>query len=164
MAVFMFTLHAYRSWMPDHPRGYVIRGQGIQKPDPQRAQRYHALARHERMTFNDALCEQIIAATQDLCRTKNWRLLAVVVVWTHIHLIVSWRPFQSAKRARAVIKRAITTHLRDHTGEQRKWLARGGSIKRVRDQAHYRHLTRRYLPNHRRFGGRQWYEHQHPPT
>ena len=34
MPVFMFTLHAYRSWMPDHRRGFVIRSKGIQKRDP----------------------------------------------------------------------------------------------------------------------------------
>ncbi len=156
MAVFMFTLHAYRSWMPDHRRGFVIRSKGVQKPDPQRARRYHSLAKHERMVFGDELCEQIIAAVQDECRKKDWRLLTMVVVWTHVHLIVSWRGFHNVKRVRAVIKRAITTWLRDWTGERRKWLPGGGSIQRVRDRGHYLHLTQRYLPAHRRYGGRQW--------
>jgi REP element-mobilizing transposase RayT len=160
MAVFMLTLHAYRSWMPDHPRGFVIRGKGIQGPDPRLARRYHALARHERMVFSDERCEQIIAAVREECEKQQWRLLAIVVVWTHMHVIVSWQGFRSVKRVRAVLKRAITTWLRDWSGEQRKWLAGGGSIKRVRDRDHYLHLTRRYLPRHRRYGGRQWYEYE----
>lgn len=160
MAVFMFTFHAYRSWMPDHRRGFVIRGKGIQKPSPQLARRYRALAKHERMVFTDALADQMIAAVQNLCRDKPWDLRGVVVVWTHVHVIVSWRRFQDVKRARAVLKRAITTWLRDCAGQRRKWLSGGGSIKRVRDRPHYVHLTRRYLPDHKRYGGRQWYDYQ----
>lgn len=161
MAVYLYTLHAYRSWMPDHQRGYVRRGNGILKPDEQRARRYHRLARHERMVFGDERCEQIIAAMHDLCASKPWRLHAVVAVWTHVHVIVSWGSFHDAKRGRAVVKRAITTWLRDRSGEDCKWLAGGGSIKRVRDRRHFEHLMTQYLPDHRKYGGRQWYE---PPA
>src|SRR4051794_35604479 len=29
MPCYLFTYHAYGSWMPDHKRGYVHRGQGV---------------------------------------------------------------------------------------------------------------------------------------
>lgn len=132
--------------MPDHKRGFVVRGKGVQKSDARRARRYHARAKHERMVFNDDIGEQIITAVRELCKKKGWRLHAAVVVWTHAHAVISWRGFYSVKRARAVIKHAITTWLRDRTGQRRKWLAGGGSIKRVRDRDHYTYLTRRYLP------------------
>ena len=157
MAVYLFTFHAYRSWMPDNRRGFVRRGKGIQPPDATRAKRYHARARCDRMTFNDAVGEQIIMALQETCERKQWKLLAVVVVWTHVHLIVSWREFHDMKRVRAVLKRAVTVRLRDVIGRHCKWLAAGGSIRRVRDRKHYDHLMQRYLPAHHRYGGRQWY-------
>ncbi|MFA7237781.1 MAG: hypothetical protein WC058_13035 [Phycisphaeraceae bacterium] len=128
MAVFLYTIHAYRSWMPDHKRGFVLRGKGIQKPDAKRASWYHTLAKHDRMVFSDARCGQIIDAVKEVCANKQWRLHGVVVVWTHLHLIVSWAAYADARRARAVIKKAITTWLRDATGEHRKWLSGGGSI------------------------------------
>jgi len=162
MAVYLITLHAYRSWMPDHRRGFVVRGKGIQPPDVQRARWYHRLARHERMTFDDARCDQIIAAVHDVVKQQGLRLRAVVAVWTHVHVLLSWEGFRSAKRVRAVVKRAISTWLRDCSGEQCKWLAGGGSVKRVYDAPHYRRLTRTYLPSHRKYGGRQWFEHEQP--
>ena len=39
MPVYHITLHAYRSWSPDHPRGYTRRGKGYQKPDPEQARK-----------------------------------------------------------------------------------------------------------------------------
>jgi REP element-mobilizing transposase RayT len=159
----MFTLHAYRSWMPDQRRGFVVRGKGIQQSDAERARWYHSMATHERMVFNDQRCEQIVTAAREACGDKRWRLHAVVVVWTHVHLLVSWRGFQDVKRARAVLKRGIATRLRDWSGEDRKWFAGKGSVKRVCDESHYRCLMQRYLPEHRRYGGRQWYEEPRRP-
>jgi REP element-mobilizing transposase RayT len=156
--VFMFTLHAYRSWMPDHRRGYVVRGKGIHKTDAERARRYHDMAKHERMVFHDERCEQIIAAAREVCGDKQWRLHAVVAVWTHVHVLVSWHDFYDAKRARAVIKRGLSTRLRDWSGERHKWFAGAGSVKHVRDRKHFQYLMREYLPRHRKYGGRQWYE------
>ncbi len=144
--------------MPDHPRGYVRRGTGILKPDSDAATAYNAVARDERIVFDDPRCAQIIEAVRDLCERKRWRLHGVTVVWTHVHVLVSWQGYIDSARVRAVLKRAITTWLRDVAGERRRWLSRAGSVKRVRDRKHFNHLMQRYLPAHRRYGGRQWYE------
>jgi len=158
MAVYLFTLHAYRSWMPDHRRGYVRRGQGILKSDTQQKRAYEARAVHDRMIFDNDLCRQIAQAVPELCRKRRWRLHGMAVVWTHLHVVVSWRPFVEARRARALLKHAITIRLRDHRGGQRKWLAGGGSVKRVRDRRHLDYLLQSYLPAHRRYGGVRWFE------
>jgi hypothetical protein len=34
MPVYLFTYHAYRSWMPDRPEGFVQEGRGIEAPNP----------------------------------------------------------------------------------------------------------------------------------
>jgi hypothetical protein len=45
VAVYHFTYHAYRSWMPDNPKGYVRRGEGILPPDAEMARLYAKAAR-----------------------------------------------------------------------------------------------------------------------
>ncbi|MEX0774362.1 MAG: hypothetical protein WD042_01475 [Phycisphaeraceae bacterium] len=158
MAVYMFTYHAYRSWMPDNRRGYVRRKKGIQPPDPRMAENYRRRARHAAVHFDDELCESIIDAARGVCRRKNWRCHADVAVWSHFHVVVSWRQFVDARRARTVLRRAITVELRDRQNQRRPWLSRGESTKRVRDRRHLDHLVKTYLPTHRRYGGKQWSE------
>ena len=69
-----------RRAMLDHRRGYVKRKQGILKSDPEMGSHYHQFARHERMLFDDRLCEMIERAVKETCPTQAWRLHAVVVV------------------------------------------------------------------------------------
>jgi REP element-mobilizing transposase RayT len=158
VAVYLFTFHAYRSWMPDHRRGFVQRGKGILKPSPQMAQSYARRARFERMVFDDRLCSLIDQAAKEICGDRGWRLHAVVVVWSHLHALVSWQGFVDARRVRAVLHHGITTRLRDWTGRRRTWLARGGSLKRVEHRRHFHHHMTLYLPGHRRYGGSAWFE------
>ena len=44
MPVYLFTYHAYQSWMPDRGRGFVQKGRGIQ---PTNALLAHAYRRGE---------------------------------------------------------------------------------------------------------------------
>jgi hypothetical protein len=40
MPCYLFTYHAYLSWMPDRPQGYVRRKKGIFPPDEEKAEAY----------------------------------------------------------------------------------------------------------------------------
>jgi hypothetical protein len=51
MAVYHFTLHAYRSWSPAHPRGYTQRGKGYQPSDPAKAEEYDGRAKFPKAIF-----------------------------------------------------------------------------------------------------------------
>ena len=53
MPVYLFTFHAYRSWMPDRPQGYVRHEAGLLPPDPQAARRYARQAKHVEVQFNE---------------------------------------------------------------------------------------------------------------
>ncbi|MEX0775976.1 MAG: hypothetical protein WD042_09720 [Phycisphaeraceae bacterium] len=158
MAVYLFTFHAYRSWMPDHRRGYVRRGRGILNPDQAMAANYRRRARFEAVRFDDHDCQTLLDAAQTLCQSParaGWRLHTGVAVFNHVHLLVSWRGYVAAQRAKAALHRALTVELRDaHDAPPgRPWLARNGSIKRITTRRHFEHLLHTYLPSHRKYGG-----------
>ena len=153
----MFTFHAYRSWLPDHKRGYVQRGKGILSRDPEMAENYGRRANFDRVRFSIEDCQTLLQTADDECRrpSRRWRLHLGVGVFNHLHLIVSWENYADAKRAKAVFHRALTVCLRDaHDAPLgQPFLARGGSVKRVRDRAHFDYLCKVYLPSHRKYGG-----------
>jgi hypothetical protein len=158
MPVYLFTFHAYRSWMPDHRRGYVKRKKGVLPSSPSMAANYARLAKHERSLFDTKFCEFIEQAVIEICHEKGWRLHCVVVVWSHTHILISWKVFREAKRVRALLHHGITTRLRAWMKRRRPWLSRGGSVKRVRDRKHFDHHMTFYLPGHGKYGGRLWFE------
>jgi hypothetical protein len=53
VAVYHFTYHAYRSWRPDHPRGYTKKGEGYQPPDPEIAEEYDERATQDPVEFTE---------------------------------------------------------------------------------------------------------------
>ena len=158
MAVYLFTFHTYRSWMPDHRRGYVKRKHGIQPSDAQMATAYQRRARFERIVLDEPARTVALKAVDRVCSAPSrpdWELHLAVAVFNHVHALVSWRQFIDVVRARAVLHRAITVDLRDALGlpTGRPVLSRGGSRKRVVTRRHYDHLKHTYLPSHRKYGG-----------
>ena len=77
MGVYHFTLHAYRSWSPSHPRGYTERGRGYQPPDPELAEEYDEQALFPRVTFDLVLQRVLVLGIADFCQRRHWRLHAV---------------------------------------------------------------------------------------
>ena len=153
MPCYLFTWHAYATWMPDRAQGYVRKGQGILPPDPAQASRYRA-----RQNENEALFDAVV---QSLCieeciataTHRRFRLHGVATEPTHLHVLLSWpdeRAYDELSRGlRESISRRLNAHLR------RRWLEAGGSRKQVRDQPHFDHLRNVYLPKHH---GWKWRE------
>ena len=52
MAVYHFTIHAYRSWRPDNPSGYVHHTKGLLPSDDETARWYEAHANFDPMNSN----------------------------------------------------------------------------------------------------------------
>ncbi len=71
VAVYLFTFHAYRSWLPDRPQGYVRRGKGIQGPDKKMAELYERDAKHPAMRFNTRMQETLVISTRAICQSKR---------------------------------------------------------------------------------------------
>ncbi|MCZ6851853.1 MAG: hypothetical protein O7F17_09450 [Planctomycetota bacterium] len=157
MPVYLLTLHAYRSWRPDHPRGYVRQGEGILPPDAEMAAQYDRNATHRQVTFDKELQQILVEGTCDICDRRDWRLHYVATEPTHIHALVSWLDDTlDWKFAHDTLKRLLGMMLAQHTRTKgRKWFVRKGSRKRVRDCGHFEYLMNEYLPKHR---GRRWSE------
>lgn len=52
MPVYLFTLHSYGSWLPDHRRGYTKRNQGIFPTDEKLAGYYRDKVTQDAATFD----------------------------------------------------------------------------------------------------------------
>jgi len=156
MAVYLFTLHTYRSWMPDHAQGFVQPRRGILPTDPEMARHYEQRARGAAVRLDRAMCEAVVATVRQACERFGWRCHAVTAVWSHIHVLISWTGFRDPLKVRGLLKRTLTRALNEQAGCKKQWFARRGSRKRVRDRVHFEHLMTRYLPDHRRYGGVFW--------
>ncbi len=156
--VYLLTFHAYRSWRPDHPKGYVRQGEGILPPDTEMATQYDRNATRPQVTFDNNLQEILVEGTRDICERRDWRLHYVATEPTHMHALISWTDGElDWKFVHDTLKRLLGMMLAQQTQTKgRKWFVRKGSRKRVRDQAHYEYLMNEYLPKHR---GRRWSEH-----
>lgn len=154
MPCYLFTFHAYGSWYPDRPQGYVKRGEGILARNVDEARRYR-----DRATFEPAILEveqqrAIIAQSIEAAKRLGSRLHAVATEPTHLHLLVSWATERDWEPIRASFKKSLTLRLKSKFGG-RRWLSGNGSRKRVKDQEHFDYLRGKYLPDHR---GWKWCE------
>jgi hypothetical protein len=155
--VYLFTYHAYQSWMPDRPRGFVQKGRGIQPKNDALAGAYRGAAKHEPFEFDVEAQVRLIGKAMAVCHGESWRLHGASTEPTHLHVLTSWQDSSVAfQSVRGRIKNLLSLDLSRRAGiTGRPWFAGEASRRRVRDDAHFRYLLDVYLPKH---GGVQWYE------
>ena len=166
MPVYMITLHAYRSWSEDNPRGYVQRGErGIQSPDPIRAKQRASLAKHPPRSFNNDQQQFILDEAEGVMVNRQVRLHAISCTATHIHMVVSWHgdqvqfkqahePFEQVNQLANKVKTILATLLSKRDGTTgNRWFSRGCDCTPIEDREHLNHLLENYLPKHRQEGG-----------
>jgi hypothetical protein len=71
VAVYHFTIHAYRNWRPDHRRGYTKKGKGYLPPDPNAAREYDERAEQPAVVFTDEIQKQILLFADDICKSEG---------------------------------------------------------------------------------------------
>jgi len=166
MPVFLITLHAYRSWNADQPRGYVRRdGEGIHTADEAIALARDASAGQPPAVFANAQHGLLLDTARDVAERRGWSPHAAAVTPSHVHLLLSWRGFQDADAIAAKFKSILGMTLsRDLGVTGRRWFSRGQSVKRVVDRSHFDELIERYLPGHETQNGafRRWDGHRPP--
>jgi len=153
MPCYHFTWHTYGSWLPDRREGYVHWSRGRQPSSPGLATCYHQQQKEPAARLTD---EHQLAVIKELCQAaakQQFRLHFVACESSHVHVLVSWSDQREAKQLSRSLRRSISLRLMQF--QRRKWLARGGSCRRVRDRGHLEHLTAQYLPSH---GGWKWSE------
>lgn len=153
MPCYLFTWHAYGTWMPDRPQGYVLKGRGIQTPDAAKAQQYRARQKEETANFTDVIQRLVIDESIIAASMRKFRLHGLATELTHFHSLVSWTDDRAFDVLRRGLRESISRRL--NGSSKRRWLEQGGSRKRVENRAHFNYLMDRYLPKH---GGWKWRE------
>jgi REP element-mobilizing transposase RayT len=167
MPVALITIHAYRSWTEDNPRGYVQRGTpGVQRPNERLATHRAMIAKHPRVLFEAGQRALLIKAAAEVCASLTWRLHAAAVTPTHIHLLVSWKQRDTLVREiSTLLKRKLGNRLSRRKGSRgNRWFSRGVDETPVRDRRHFDHLCGQYLPQHVEQNGVFWREQTHLST
>jgi REP element-mobilizing transposase RayT len=148
MPVYHFTFHAYRSWMPDRPEGYVRRHEGLLPSEPEMARRYERQSRCTEISFSDGDAAALISAAEAICTERDWLLYEMAVTSSHVHLLVGWRSEERVDTVSNTLKRRLGAALSKRADRPGPWFSRGGSRRPVRNESHFEYLLREYLPSH----------------
>lgn len=156
MPCYLFTYHGYGTWMPDHPRGYVKRKVGILASDAHMAECYRKNQQQDTVSFDRRIQRLIIEEALVAFDFQNLRGHFIATDPTHIHVLLSWNTEAVWQSVRSSVRSSLTRRLNREI-QRRTWFAKQPSRKRVRDQQHFEHLIRSYLPRHR---GLNWCENR----
>ena len=154
MPCYLFTYHAFGSWMPDRPRGYVIRYQGIVPPSNERAKGYRERATQDNVHFDDSMQKLLIEESLKASQYQDFCLHYIATDPTHLHVLASWKDARPWLKIRGGIKSSLSRRLNNELGKQH-WFVDSSSRKQVKDQQHYDYLINVYLPKH---SGWKWSE------
>lgn len=161
MPVYLITVHAYRSWNPDNPHGFVRRGEGILPPDMGLAKAYANAATEKPILFGPAEQVTLLRLAQNVCARRDWRLHAVACEPSHVHILLSWQDDTTVTEVLRKLKNLMSRELNLVAEHRRKhWFSRSGSRKRVEERSHFDQLMQTYLPKHR---GLVWREGEEFP-
>jgi REP element-mobilizing transposase RayT len=139
--------------MPDHRRGFVRRGEGIQPPDINLANAYRSKRDEPTVIFTPAIQRLLVDTARKTGEHLDATIHAVATEPTHAHVLVSWSHDRDWKSMRASIRSALSRGLNEQV-EKRNWFADSPSRKHVRDYEHFDYLMLTYLPKH---GGAKWF-------
>src|SRR5438045_2941257 len=108
MPVYLFTYHTYRSWMPDHPRGYTKRNVGYLPSDPVDAARYERRASDAPTVLTVELQQHIVDQARTIPQYIEMQLYAVTTEPSHIHMLAGWEGDRSWMSVRNSVKTSIS--------------------------------------------------------
>lgn len=158
MPCYLFTYHAYGTWMPDREQGYVRRGQGVLPADERKAAQYRGAAKQPEVRFDCAVQQLAISELQTAWLHQRCRGHFVATDSTHVHVLVSWRDERPWKRIRNGLKSSLTRRL-NRDLQRQIWFSDSASRKQVKDRRHFNYLVNEYLPSH---PGWKWREGGEP--
>jgi hypothetical protein len=159
MPCYLFTFHAFGTWMPDREEGFVRRGQGTLPPNEELARQYQDRTKQDEVLFDSRLQLLLIKETRVACEKQCYRGHCVATEPTHIHALVSWPDERPWLKIRNGLKSSLTRRLNCDLQPRDKWFVESASRKQVKDDDHFNHLINTYLPSH---GGWKWREDGEP--
>jgi REP element-mobilizing transposase RayT len=159
MPCYLFTFHAFGTWMPDREEGFVRRDRGISPPDEELALAYRGRARENEVLFDSRLQLLLIEETRIACGKQKYRGHYIAAEPTHLHALVSWADDRAWLKIRNGLKSSLTRRLNGEERQRDKWFVESASRKQIKDDEHFDHLVNTYLPSH---GGWKWREGGEP--
>jgi hypothetical protein len=159
MPCYLFTFHAFGTWMPDREEGFVKRTKGILPPDEQLARKYRGIAKEDEVAFGANRQLLLIEETRIACDKQRYRGHYIATEVTHVHVLISWPDERPWLKIRNGLKSSLTRRLNRDVQQRDKWFVESASRKRVKDDNHFDHLVNTYLPSH---GGWKWREGSDP--
>ncbi|MDB5322896.1 MAG: hypothetical protein JWN40_4527 [Phycisphaerales bacterium] len=167
MPVYFLTVHAYRSWREDHPKGYIQRDEGLKEPAPRLAAWRANHAHFPEARFDPTMQELLHKVIQECAIEKQIKLHACSTTPTHVHPLISFQSPACTCGASAAHchkncpakTRAddVTTRMKRKMGQQlaklkqtsgRPYFSRGWDTRPVKNKKHFDYLVTEYLPKH----------------
>ena len=155
MPCYLFTFHAYGTWMPDREEGFVRRKQGVLPPDEELAEDYRGKAGEDQVSFDSPIQVLLIEESRIACEKQRYRGHCIATDPTHVHALISWSDERPWLKIRSGLKTSLTLRLNRDVKRRKHWFVDSASRKQVKDQRHFDHLVSEYLPSHR---GWKWRE------
>jgi len=152
MPVYLFTYHAYGSWMPDHKRGYTRKEEGVLPADQEMASNYRSNQGQSSVVFDTQLQQALIEEVQVAASFQRFVTYMIATDPSHLHVLCGWNDERQWDKLRNGIRESITRML-NRSVKRRKWLTENASRKQVLDETHFNHLRENYLSDHR---GLKW--------
>ena len=159
MPCYLFTFHAFGTWMPDREEGFVRRKEGILPPDEDLARAYRGRAKEDEVTFDSRLQLLLIEEARVACEKQRYRGHYIATEPTHVHVLASWPDERDWMKIRRGLKTSFSLRLNRDVRRRDKWFVENASRKQVKDDEHFDHLINSYLPSH---GGWKWREGGEP--
>ena len=147
MPVYHFTFHAYGSWLPDHPKGFIKRNKGWQPTNPALAEHYRQGLRDGPADFTAERQQHALHILRASESPQRFSLYGFAGEPTHLHAVVGWTDPRSADQISQQLKASITRGLNQSFGK-RQWLAKNAGLTPVCDHDHLYRLVCVYLPKH----------------
>ena len=150
MPAYHFTFHAFGTWLPNHPEGYIRRNKGWQPPSNASAGRYRSKMQQAAVNFNQEQQQMLLQTLIDCQPHQRIELYAIAAEPTHIHAITAWTDERDPEPVRSQMKYSMTLALTQAFGK-RKWFVQNAGQTPVRDEEHLYELVHHYLPKHQVF-------------
>jgi hypothetical protein len=122
--VYLITFNCYGAWLPGDERGWIERGAGYRVPNKGLEKYYREAMKQEPYLLDLAKAHIVLEAIREVCRFRDWDLIAAHVRTTHVHVIVD--RLQNVDRAGVDFKSYASRAL--GTDGRKRW-ARGGSTR-----------------------------------
>jgi hypothetical protein len=147
MPVYLITLHAYGTWLPDREEGYRHHTRGRLGPNREEADRYRERQAQAAATFTRPVQRILIRSTLEAAARQRLRPYFIATDPTHTHSLLGWTDRRPAENVRERLKQSLSRDLNGMV-ERRRWFVRNGWVERVNDERHFTHLVEEYLPQH----------------